>query len=135
MLGNKYRNFTVNNDIAESVTEAMNPAVATASMKMSAPKVSAVATPSAPAAPSAPNVSKAPGVTPAKPGTPPAANASQTDADSEAQVAAAEPDMQLGSDKAKEVLNTVAPIMQDPAGAQQLKTLADKFKLKPGVTK
>ena len=120
------------------VDEAMNPAVATASMKMAAPKVSAVATPSAPAAPNAP---KAPGVAPAKPGTPatntaaPAVNAAQTDANAEAQAAAAEPDMQLGSDKAKEVLNTVAPIMQDPAGAQQLKTLADKFKLKPGVIK
>lgn len=138
LLGNKFRGFTIHNDISESVTEAMNPAVATANMKMVAPKVSAVATPSAPAAPNAP---KAPGVAPTKPGTPatntaaPAVNAAQTDANAEAQAAAAEPDMQIGSNKAKEVLNTVAPIMQDPAGAQQLKTLADKFKLKPGVIK
>lgn len=138
LLGNKFRGFTIHNDISESIDEAMNPAVATASMKMVAPKVSAVATPSAPAAPNAP---KAPGVVPAKPGTPatntaaPAVNAAQTDANAEAQAAAAEPDMQLGSDKAKDLLNTVAPIMQDPAGAQQLKTLADKFKLKPGVIK
>lgn len=115
------------------VDEAMNPAVATASMKMVAPKVSAVATPSAPAAPNAP---KAPGVAPAKPGTPAAnTSASQTDGNAVEQAAATEPDMQLGSDKSKELLNTVAPIMQDPAGAQQLKTLADKFKLKPGVIK
>ena len=121
-LGAEYEKF-------KAVDEAMNPAVATANMKMTAPKVSAVATPSAPAAPNAP---KAPG-TPAA--TAPASSAVKPDPNAPVQVEPEQPDMQIGSTQAKDLLNTVAPIMQDPAGAQQLKTLADKFKLKPGVTK
>ena len=115
------------------VDEAMNPAVATASMKMAAPKVSAVATPAAPSAPNAPKAVATPAAAPNA--TAPASSAAPVDPNAQPQTEPEAPDMQLGSDKTKELLNTVAPIMQDPAGAQQLKTLADKFKLKPGVTK
>ena len=124
-LGAEYEKF-------KAVDEAMNPAVATASMKMAAPKVSAVATPSAPAAPNAP---KAPGTPAAPAATAPASSAAKPNPNAPVQVEPEQPDMQIGSTQAKDLINTVAPIMQDPAGAQQLKTLADKFKLKPGVTK
>jgi hypothetical protein len=133
--------------VVRNVSEAMAPAVATAQTKMIAPTAAAkvpgvTPAPGAPKGPAGPaaaapvdpaiakakqaayqkNISKlaAPGVNPAQAGV-----SMQKQAD----------DMQMtptdNTNNAK-IAGTLAGVLQDPAGVQQLKTLTDKYAKKPG---